>query len=90
MRRVHLESQARNATQSLAVPHDFVRNLLWTTDQKCARWTPLRFKMFAPNGRPTPFFTNFSERFGVAWIEIIDGFLGRFCDISEQKVRHNP
>ena len=82
-RGVHLERDARDPAQRLAVPEALVDHFVRATNQQCAVRTSLRVEARACHRRPPAFLSNIRHRLGIARIKRVGSLLRGVGDVTQ-------
>ena len=86
---VHLKREAGDTAQRFAVPNDLLDYFFGAAHEQRALRGSLRIEVGTGDGRPSAFLRDRGESAGVAWEEVIDGFLRRRCDIAQGVYAHS-
>ena len=82
-RDAHLESDARDATESFGYVKDFSCHRCSVTDEEGAGGAALRIELGAGGGGPAAFLAYFGEGVGITWEESFGGFGGGVCEKAD-------
>jgi len=79
-----LKSEAGDTTKRFTVANDLLYYFFGVADEQRALRGSLRIEVSTGDGRPSALLRDSGDGAGVAWEEVIDGFLCRACYIARE------